>query len=90
MKGSEGGGESERGREGGGDEGMKGARKGGKERGREGREGEGRNLMTIPFSMEKESVGSPAMFQSRIFTGSPRVEVREKSAEQGMFRCWHI
>ena len=41
-------------------------------------------LMMIPFSIEKLSVGSPAMFQSLIFTGSPKVPVTEKSFEQGM------
>ena len=40
--------------------------------------------MMIPFSIEKLSVGRPAMFQSLIFTGSPRVPVTEKSFEQGM------
>lgn len=39
----------------------------------------------MPFSIEKLSVGRPAMFQSLIFTGSPRVPVTEKSSEQGMF-----
>ena len=41
-------------------------------------------LMMIPFSIEKLSVGSPAMFQSLIFTGSPKVPVTEKSFEHGM------
>ena len=41
-------------------------------------------LMMIPFSIEKLSVGRPAMFQSLIFTGSPKVPVTEKSFEQGM------
>ena len=41
-------------------------------------------LIMMPFSIEKLSVGRPAMFQSLIFTGSPRVPVTEKSSEQGM------
>ena len=41
-------------------------------------------LMMIPFSIEKLSVGRPAMFQSLILTGSPKVPVTEKSFEQGM------
>ena len=35
-----------------------------------------------PLSMEKASVGKPAMFQARIFIGSPRVLLSEKSVEQ--------
>lgn len=41
-------------------------------------------LIIIPFSIEKLSVGRPAMFQSLIFTGSPSVPVTEKSSEQGI------
>jgi len=41
-------------------------------------------LMIMPLSTEKASVGSPAMFQLRIFTGSPSVALREKSSEHGM------
>ena len=38
-----------------------------------------------PLSMEKLSVGRPAMFQALILMGSPRVLLREKSSEEGMF-----
>jgi len=47
-------------------------------------------LMMIPLSTEKASVGSPAIFQLRIFTGSPSVALREKSSEHGIpfaFTC---
>lgn len=40
-------------------------------------------LMIMPFSMEKLSVGRPAMVQARILTGSPSVLTKEKSLEQG-------
>ena len=43
-------------------------------------------LMTIPLSIEKLSVGKPAMFQERIRTWSPRVEMRENSFEHGIPR----
>ena len=36
----------------------------------------------MPLSTENESVGSPEMFHCLIFTGSPRVAIREKSSEQ--------
>ena len=42
------------------------------------------HLIIIPFSTEKESVGKPQIFQSRILTGSPNVPVTEKSFEQGI------
>ena len=42
------------------------------------------HLMMIPLSTEKLSVGRPEMFHSRIFTGSPRVELRENSSERGI------
>ncbi len=46
------------------------------------------HLMMMPLSMEKESVGSPAMFQARIATWSPRIEIRLKSREHGIpFSC---
>jgi hypothetical protein len=39
-------------------------------------------LSTItPLSMENESVGKPAIFHARIFIGSPRVLLSEKSDE---------
>ena len=38
----------------------------------------------MPLSTENESVGSPEMFHCRIFTGSPRVAIREKSSEHGI------
>jgi len=41
-------------------------------------------LIMIPLSTENASVGRPAMFQLRIFTGSPSVAFREKSSEQGI------
>ena len=47
-------------------------------------------LMMMPLSTEKASVGRPAMFQLRIFTGSPSVAFSEKSSEHGMpfaFTC---
>ena len=43
--------------------------------------------MMMPFSTEKESTGSPAMFHALILTGSPSVAVTEKEGEQGMFFC---
>lgn len=43
-------------------------------------------LLTItPLSMEKVSVGNPAIFQALIFTGSPRVLLNENSSEHGIF-----
>ena len=42
------------------------------------------HLMMIPLSTEKLSVGRPEMFHSRIFTGSPRVVLRENSSERGI------
>ena len=42
-------------------------------------------LMIMAFSTEKLSVGRPAIFQALIFTGSPRVLVREKSEEHVIF-----
>ena len=48
------------------------------------------DLMTMPLSMEKLSVGSPAIVQARILTGSPSVELRESSSEQGMLRLVHM
>ena len=46
-------------------------------------------LITIPFSIEKESVGRPAMFHSLTLTGSPRVVFSEKAGEQGMALVLH-
>ena len=43
-----------------------------------------------PLSMEKASLGSPAMFHARILMGSPSVLVTVKSEEQGIFRDWHF
>jgi len=40
--------------------------------------------MMIALSMEKLSVGRPAMFQFRISTGSPSVLISEKSSEHGI------
>jgi hypothetical protein len=37
-----------------------------------------------PLSIEKESVGRPAMFHALILIASPRVLLKEKSSEQGM------
>ena len=42
-------------------------------------------LTMTPLSMEKLSVGRPAMFQALILMGSPNVLLREKSSEDGMF-----
>jgi len=43
-------------------------------------------LLTItPLSMEKLSVGRPAIFQALILIGSPSVLLREKSSEDGIF-----
>ena len=39
-----------------------------------------------PLSMEKESVGRPAMFQALILIGSPNVLLRLKSLLHGTFR----
>ena len=36
-----------------------------------------------PLSIEKLSLGKPAMFQACILIGSPRVLLRENSAEHG-------
>lgn len=45
-----------------------------------------RELLTMtPLSMEKVSVGRPAMFHALILMGSPRVLLREKSSDDGMF-----
>lgn len=38
-----------------------------------------------PLSTEKTSVGKPAIFQALIFIGSPRVLLKEKVSEQGIF-----
>lgn len=38
-----------------------------------------------PLSTEKTSVGKPAIFQALIFIGSPRVLLKEKLSEQGIF-----
>jgi hypothetical protein len=40
----------------------------------------------IPLSTLNESTGKPAIFHALIFTGSPRVEFKEKFSEQGIFR----
>lgn len=42
-------------------------------------------LTMTPLSIEKESLGRPAMFQALISIGLPRVLLREKSSEDGMF-----
>jgi len=42
------------------------------------------NDMMIALSMEKLSVGRPALFQLRICTGSPSVLISEKSSEHGI------
>lgn len=48
-------------------------------------------LATItPLSMEKVSLGKPAMFQALILIGSPSVLVSEKSWEQGIFNAYKI
>lgn len=48
-----------------------------------------RELLTMtPLSMEKLSVGRPAMFHARILMGSPSVLLREKSSEDGMSWVW--
>lgn len=39
---------------------------------------------TIPFSIENESFGRPAMSHSRVLTASPRTEVREKVGDRGI------
>lgn len=45
-----------------------------------------RELLTMtPLSIEKESLGRPAMFQALILMGSPKVLLREKSSDEGMF-----
>ena len=41
-----------------------------------------------PLSMEKESLGRPEMFHARILIGSPRVLLREKLLDDGMFIDW--
>ena len=47
--------------------------------------GQRRALATMmPLSIEKESLGRPAMPQARILTASPRLSMREKRAERGM------
>lgn len=38
-----------------------------------------------PLSTENMSVGKPAIFQALIFIGSPRVLLKEKFSEQGIF-----
>ena len=43
-----------------------------------------------PLSMEKASLGSPAMFHALILMGSPSVLVTVKSEEQGILRDWHF
>ena len=47
-------------------------------------------LIIIPFSIEKESVGRPAMFHSLTLTGSPRVVLSENTGEQGIDLLLHI
>lgn len=50
--------------------------------------GHRRALATMmPFSVEKESLGRPAICHSRILTGSPRMVVRENLAVWGMLAC---
>lgn len=52
----------------------------------------GAHLMMMPLSTEKLSVGNPAMFHSRILTGSPSVALRENSLERGipiLLHCSH-
>ncbi len=39
----------------------------------------------IPFSIENESLGKPAIFHARIITGSPSVPTRENVDERGRF-----
>ena len=41
-----------------------------------------------PLSMEKESVGRPAIFHALILMAWPNVLLSEKSSEQGMFLDW--
>lgn len=55
-----------------------------REEGKGGREGGRPHLMTMPLSIEKLSLGSPAMFHSLILTWSPSVVLRENSSEHGM------
>merc|ERR1719187_29864 len=43
-------------------------------------------LIMIAFSTEKLSVGSPAIFQDRILTESPRMWTKENSSEHGIPR----
>jgi len=43
----------------------------------------------MPLSTENMSEGNPAIFQALISTGSPKVVVKEKSSEQGMFFALH-
>ena len=59
---------------------------GGREEKEEERKGGRTHLMTMPLSMEKLSLGRPAMFHSLILTWSPSVALRENSSEQGMPR----
>ena len=40
-----------------------------------------------PFSVEKESDGSPLIFQSRTMVGFARKLAKEKSGVQGTFNC---
>ena len=48
--------------------------------------GQRRPLVTMtPFSVEKESAGRPAMFQSRTSLGSARNRAKSKSSEAGTF-----
>lgn len=45
-----------------------------------------RELLTITaLSMEKASLGRPAIFQALILMGSPKVLLSEKSSEDGIF-----
>ncbi len=48
------------------------------------------HLMTMPLSMEKESLGRPAIFHALILTCSPSMVLKENSSEQGMPRLTHI
>jgi hypothetical protein len=42
------------------------------------------HVTIMPLSMEKESLGRPAIPQALILTGSPRVETRENLEDRGM------
>ena len=44
----------------------------------------------IPFSTLKLSIGSPAMFQALMTTGSPRVATNENCLEHGIPLCVQI